>query len=246
MKKKILFLGSKPIGYFCLNNLIENCENYNIEIIGVLTNNTNRMGETNIIKLCNLNHITLIDKLDDILNIECDFIISVQFHKILLQKHINIAKITALNLHMAPLPEYRGCNQFTFAIIDDKKEFGTTIHVMEEGIDSGPIIAENRFKIPQEINVSELYKLTFKASCKLFSNSIYKILSNELDAIEQSELVNKRGSSTYYRKDIESVKNIDLDWPKEKIWKYIRATSMPGFSPPYTIINNKKINLIIE
>ena len=63
---------------------------------------------------------------------------------------------------MAPLPEYKGCNQFSFAIIDEVNEFGTTIHEIEASIDSGPIIAEKRFFINNNLWVKDLYELTEK------------------------------------------------------------------------------------
>lgn len=245
-KKKKIFLGSKPIGLICLKHLIENINNYNIEIVGVLTNNNNKLGPADIIGLCNSNNIPVFQTLDEIIKLDCDFLISIQFHKILKQKHIDTAKIMAINLHMAPLPEFRGCNQFTFAIINQKEEFGTTIHLIDKGIDNGAILAENRFKIPKEITVNELFNLTFKSSIELFSSSIEKILNNKLTPTDQNTLVDERGTSIHFRKDIEKVKKIDLNWSEEKIWRYIRATSMPGFSPPYTIINDKKINLILE
>ena len=246
IKKKIIFLGSKPIGLICLTHLIENINNFNIEIVGVLTNNNNKLGTADIIGLCSSNNIPIIKNLNDIIKLDCDFLISIQFHKILKKKHIDTAKIMAINLHMAPLPDFRGCNQFTFAIINKKEEFGTTIHLIDEEIDNGPILAENRFMIPKEITVNELFNLTFKSSIELFSNSIEKILNNKLVPINQNKLVHKRGTSLYFRKDIEKVKKIDLNWPKEKIWRHIRATSMSGFSPPYTIIKGKKIKFILE
>ena len=53
-------------------------------------------------------------------------------------------------------------------------------------------------------------------------------------------MVNKRNTSLHYRKEIEQIKNIDLNWSKDKISRYIRATYMPNFEPPFTIINNQK------
>lgn len=246
MKNKVLFLGSKPIGHHCLKHLIEFQKKYNIEIIGVLTNNTNRLGQADLTALCQENNIKLLFDINDILNLDCDFLISVQYHEILKKEHIQVAKKAAINLHMAPLPEYRGCNQFTFAIIDDKNEFGTTLHMMDEGIDSGDILAESRFEIPKNCFVQELYDLTYKASCELFDKHISNIFQEVYKPIPQSHYLNSRTSSIHYRKDINEAKTIDLNWDKEKIWRHIRATSMPGFTPPYAIINDKKLNLIIE
>ena len=53
MLKKILFLGSKPIGHFCLQHLIDNQSKFKYEIVGVLTNDNKIFGnEFSISDLC--------------------------------------------------------------------------------------------------------------------------------------------------------------------------------------------------
>ena len=119
--------------------------------------------------LANDYDIPFIEELDLILDLEnIDFIISIQYHLILSQKHIDVAKKLALNLHMAPLPEYRGCNQFSFAIFNNAKIFGTTLHMLESGIDNGAILAERRFQIKKGVDVKSLYDKTFDESIQLF------------------------------------------------------------------------------
>ena len=241
--KNIVFLGSKPIGYQCLDYLITHKDEIDISILGVLTNdNTKFNPRLSIVELCKKHNIPIISDLNALLQIkeDADLLISVQYHEILKNEHIEKAKF-AINLHMAPLPEYRGCNQFSFAIIDNAKEFGTTLHQLEEGIDSGAIIAERRFPIPDNCFVGELYDLTFKESVRLFQKKINDILCGKYTLIPQEELIPKRGTSIHYRKDIDTIKRIDWSWPKEKILRHIRATSMKGFEPPYTTIYGKKI-----
>jgi methionyl-tRNA formyltransferase len=245
---KILFLGSKPIGYHCLSFLIDLQRQSKLVIMGVLTNDNTRFGENYSVKKLSIDsNIPIIDDLDNILKLDdIDFIISVQYHLILKQKHISIAKKIAINLHMAPLPELRGCNQFSFAIFNDFKEFGTTLHRLEDGIDSGDIIFENRFPIPDNCSVKELYDLTFDKSIVLFEEKILDILNGDYHLIPQSTLLKFRTASIYYRKDISRLKVIDLDLDKEQIIKQVRATAMPGFEPPYALVGGKKIYLIPE
>lgn len=87
------------------------------------------------------------------------FIVCNIVEEILNAEHIGHAKNIALNLHMAPLPEYRGCNQFSFAIADNKKEFGTTIHKMDTGIDHGNILFEKRFPIQMNVGLTNYINL---------------------------------------------------------------------------------------
>ena len=228
-------MGSKEIGYECLEYLFSKLDDFNANIIGVLTN---KRGDK-IKDFCRLHSIKLIDGLQNFLNfINPDFIISIQYHEILKKEHINKARKIAVNLHMAPLPEYRGCNQFSFAIINNEKYFGTTLHYMNSGIDSGDIIAEKRFIISTNIKVKELYELTEKKSVELFKENIDNILYLKNEKIPQ------RGNSRiYYRKDIDRVKRINIRWAPEKIYRYVRALDFPPFEPAHIKINNEKIYL---
>lgn len=239
-KQSIIFLGSKPIGYHCLDYLIKEKENLQLNIDGVLCNESSTFNSTlSLKKLAQSHDIPILESLDEIK--EVDFLFSVQFHQILPAATISKAKKIAINLHMAPLPEYRGCNQFSFAILDSKKEFGTTIHVLDSRIDHGDILFEKRFEIPANCWIKELYELTYQASLLLFQNSLADIIHGNYTRISQESLVKDRGTQLHYRSEINNIKQIDLDWEAEKIMRHIRATSMPGFEPPFTIIDNKKV-----
>lgn len=240
--KQVVFLGSKPIGYDCLIYLIKKQRKLKINLLGVLTNNNNKLGsKSDIISLCSKHKISIIKSLNDLPKY-IDILISVQYHQILKQSHLKSVKELAINLHMAPLPEYRGCNQFSFALANEEKEFGTTIHKIEEGIDSGDVLFSDRFKIPDNCWVEELYELTYKKSLDLFTKNIAKIIKGDYILTPQ----NSKKSQLYLRKDINKLKQINLSWSKTKIERHIRATSFKGFPYPYTFIDGKKINLVYE
>jgi methionyl-tRNA formyltransferase len=234
--QSIIFLGSKPIGYHCLEHLLQEQKATNTVVVGVLSNdNTLFDASLSVKKLAIENKIPIINSLEDLPNV--DILYSVQYHQILKAHHIAKAK-RAFNLHMAPLPEYRGCNQFSFAIIDGKKEFGTSIHAMDTKIDHGDIAFEKRFPIPENCWVQDLYTLTEIASKELFIETLPAIINNDIHFTSQESLVASRGTSMHYRKDIHMLKQIDPSWPAAKIDQHIRATSMPGFAPPFYKIGN--------
>ena len=232
-------MGSKAIGMDCLKILHHHSKTLNYAIAGILTNQRGN----EIKEFAKNNSLKLIESLDDYLTLETvDIAISIQYHEILKPLHIAKAKQISVNLHMAPVPEYRGCNQFSYAIIDDAKEFGTTIHIINEKIDGGDILFEARFPIPKNCWVDQLYKITYKKSLELFEASLPCIVSNNIEPKKQSLYKGLRSSSIHYRKDIETLKQIDLSWDQERMAKHIRATSMPGYEPPYCLIGNKKIH----
>ena len=240
LKKTIIFLGSKPIGYNCFASLLSKRDELNIEVTGIMTHSRKEFGDTHdLLQIAEDHNIPVFKSLDDLP--ECDIIYSVQYHQILKKKHIDKARQIAVNLHMAPLPEYRGSNQFSFAIIEEKTEFGTTIHKMEPGVDNGAILFQKRFPIPAGCWVNELYQLTYEASLNLFRQTLSHIISEKYTPVAQELLINKYGTSLHYRDEMNQIKNINLDWSKEKIERYIRATSMPGFEPPYCYVNGEKI-----
>jgi methionyl-tRNA formyltransferase len=133
MPTQIVFLGSKPIGYHCLQFLLEHQHELNIEVTGLCTRLRSEFGGDNdLSQLAKQYNVRVLPSLNDIP--ECDIIYSVQHHELLRSQHISKARKIAVNLHLAPLPEYRGCNQFSFAIMDDAKEFGATIHEIDTGL----------------------------------------------------------------------------------------------------------------
>jgi methionyl-tRNA formyltransferase len=240
MRKKIIFLGSKPIGYECFAWLLSQKDILNIEIAGLMTQARKEFGtEHNLLQLAAEHQVPVIKTLEELPG--CDIIYSVQYHEILKAGHIAKAQQLAVNLHMAPLPEYRGSNQFSYAILEDKKEFGTTIHTIDERIDHGDILFQKRFPIPAHCWIEELYQLTFDASILLFKETLAAIVEGKYTAIPQESLREQHGTSLHFRNEIANLKQIDLNWEKDKIEKHIRATFMPGFEPPYCLINGEKL-----
>lgn len=240
MRKRIIFLGSKPVGYACFADLLARKDELNIEIVGLMTQARKEFGSGHDLKALAGEHgIRVLQNLEELP--ECDIIYSVQYHEILKQHHIDKAAQIAVNLHMAPLPEYRGSNQFSYAIIEDKKEFGTTIHRIDSRIDQGDILFQKRFPIPVGCYITDLYDLTLEASITLFKETIDKIIAGDYQPTPQSALAEQYGTALHFRREIADLKQIDLNWDKEKIERHIRATLMPGFEPPYCIINGEKL-----
>lgn len=247
--KDIVFLGGKEIGFHCLQYLLENAALLGAQVKAVLTNDRKiHSPELPSVKdLCLENDIPVLRSLDDFLKAgDCDILVSVQYHQILKHQHIRKAKQIAVNLHMAPLPEYRGCNQFSFAIMDGAKEFGTTIHRMEEKIDGGDILFEKRFEIPEDCDVSWLYEKTYNESVLLFKESIGKIIAGNYLLKPQNSYSGKRSSAFHLRKDIEKIKQIDLNWDNEKILRHFRATYFPPFPPPFALVNGERVEITPE
>lgn len=246
--KKVVFMGGKEIGYHCLRYLLEKQKELDAEVVAAFASGRMLFGGVQDIEgLCRENSVPYLPSLDDYLGlVEVDVLISVQYHQILKRKHIRKARQIAVNLHMAPLPEYRGCNQFSFAILDGAKEFGTTIHRLEEGVDNGAILFEDRFPIPPESFVKDLYEMTYEASFRLFKNHLKDVLDGNYNPVSQEAYLGKRSTSYHLRKEIETIKQIDADWDAERKKRYFRATYFPPIGTPYMIMGGEKKELDFE
>jgi methionyl-tRNA formyltransferase len=168
-------------------------------------------------------------------------IYSVQHHELLKEQHIQKAGKIAVNLHLAPLPEYRGCNQFSFALMDEAPEFGVTIHEIDTRIDHGAILFQKRFPVPENCWVKTLYDLAVEAALQLFKTTLPALRAGDYQKHPQTEQAGQRPASLHYRSEINRLKQIDLNQGRTEIEKQIRATSMPGFEPPYCLIGGKRI-----
>ena len=243
--KKVAFLGSKKVGLHALTRLIDLQGEGDVTLVGVWTNDRNLSDESSpsISELARREEIDIHDDLDDLLSIETDILISIQYHLILRSRHLDHANECGINLHMAPLPEYRGCNQFTFAILDQKRIFGTTFHIMTPGIDDGAILFERRFEIPAEYSAHQLHQRTEEETFHLIDDHLEDCIAGNYRPIPQADLITERGSSLHYRREIDDVKQIDLQWPADKIDRHVRATCFPPFPPPYAMIDGEKVNL---
>lgn len=240
--RTVIFLGSKKIGYECLRFLLSNSATLKINIIGVFSKKSNLDTKSySIEQLSSSFGLKIYDSLSFLEDLpKADFLISVQYHEILKAKHLAKAEKLAINLHMAPVPEYRGCNQFSFAILDQASEFGTTLHKMDTSIDGGDILFEKRFPIPENCWVKELHELTYQHSLELFKTKIGDIFSENYEATPQNSFPDRK-AGFHLRKEINDIKKIDLAWDKDKIERHIRATYFPPFEPPYFMMNGKKV-----
>ena len=226
-------MGGKEVGFNCFLFLLENKTNLKIEISALFPNSSKlNSPQFECIKLAKEHNIPVYLNPEELMNIERpDYLISIQYHLILKDIMIQRAKNLALNLHMAPVPEYRGCNQFSFAIADGAKEFGTTLHRIEAKIDGGDVIAERRFPIEESSFAKELNKITIEESIELFKTEIGNILSDNYSLTPQSELAKMRSEGYHERKEIDSLKIIEDSWSIEKKKRYFRATYFPPYAP---------------
>jgi len=92
---------------------------------------------------------------------DCDLFVSMSFNQIFKSDIINFTKYKIINCHAGKLPFYRGRNVLNWVLINDEKEFGITVHYVDEGIDSGDIILQKMYQISDQDNYNTLLERAY-------------------------------------------------------------------------------------
>ena len=106
-----------------------------------------------------------------------EFIFLAGFMKILSKKFILNFKNKILNIHPSLLPKYKGLNTHEKAIKNKDKFSGCTVHFVNERLDSGKIIIQQKVKILKSDNPESLSSRILKVENKIYPKAINKILS---------------------------------------------------------------------
>lgn len=85
-----------------------------------------------------------------------DIVVVVAFGQILSPDFLSIPGICSLNFHPSLLPRYRGAAPIPWAIIRGDRETGVTIQRIEEGVDKGRIIVQEKVSISLEDTAGDL------------------------------------------------------------------------------------------
>ena len=85
---------------------------------------------------------------------------------------------TILNIHPSLLPKYKGLNTHIRVIKNKEKYSGATVHIVNEKLDAGKIIIQERIKILKSYKVKTLEKKILKIEHKIYPKAITKLLIN--------------------------------------------------------------------
>lgn len=126
------------------------------------------------------------DFLNELNSLEPDLQVVVAFR--MLPKSVwEIPKFGTFNLHASLLPQYRGAAPINWAIINGEHETGVSTFFINEAIDEGAIIHQERVKIGSEDTAGELHDELMKLGSQLVVKTVRGILNNEVEAVKQED-----------------------------------------------------------
>ena len=108
-----------------------------------------------------------------------DLICLAGFMKILSGSFIKKFYRPILNIHPSLLPRYKGLNTHSRAIQNKEQYSGATVHVVNEKLDSGKIILQEKVKIQKSDSVKNLEKKVLKIEHKIYPKAIIRFLTSD-------------------------------------------------------------------
>lgn len=180
------------------------------------------------------------DFINQITTFNCDLFVSMSFNQIFKTEIINLPKLKTINCHAGKLPFYRGRNILNWALINDDKEFGITVHYIDEGIDTGDIVLQRTYPISDEDNYSTLLQVSYLECANILYDAIVKFKKENVDGIKQTD-IHPIGFYCSQRKIGDEI----LNWNQtsREIFNFVRSICKPGpMSRAYLNGQEMKIN----
>lgn len=164
-----------------------------------------------------------------------DLIFVWSYPMILPREVIEIPRLGCVNLHMGLLPQYRGVNGLKWALLNGESETGVTLHYMDEGVDTGDMIARASFPITGDDDLVSLMRKARYAGIHLLKNTWLGIADGSATRMPQDESI-----AGYYSSAMKPSREIDWSRPAAEIHNLIRA-SPPPFEGVYTFVRGERI-----
>lgn len=160
-----------------------------------------------------------------------DLIFSAYFPHVIPRAVFGLSRRPAVNIHPGVLPLYRGKFPVPWYILNGEREFGLAIHEIDDGIDTGPVLVQERFPIDPDETGHGLYRKTMDRGAELVLGRIGDILAGKITPRPQS------GTGTYFS-TIDRRYVIDWNLPRETILRRIRVHARPYFPAHGFILNH--------
>lgn len=146
-----------------------------------------------------------------------DLIVVAAYGQILPKELLELPRLGCINIHGSLLPRFRGASPIQRAILEGDEETGITIMYMEEGLDTGAMLAKRSTLIGRK-NGARLHDELAVIGAELAAETIPKLAAGEIQPEPQND-----EESTYAPMISKKDGEIDFTKPPQEIERLIRA-----------------------
>ena len=151
-----------------------------------------------------------------------ELIVSTYYRNILPAALLEIPPLGCINVHPGRLPYYRGPIPTFWALVNGETSCAVTLHVMDAGVDTGPIIAQEDIPIDDDDTGFTLSARAMHAGHALLMRHIDAVLRGEIRPEPQDPT-----TGSYFGSFSERLRQIDWRRPSRAIFNQVRALTHP-------------------
>lgn len=227
---KIVFMGTPEFASICLEEILTSQH----KIVGVVTvpdkpagrgqkfteSAISQFAKKKDLKLLKPDRLKNADFLKELQNLEADCFVVVAFR--MLPKEVwQIPPKGTFNLHASLLPQYRGAAPINWAILNGEKETGVTTFMIDEKIDTGNILLQEKVSIDFQENAGDVHDKLAKKGKQLIIQTLNGLEKGNLKATPQIIFENLKVAPKIFKEDCK------INWENsiEKIYNTIRGLS---------------------
>lgn len=223
-KISIVFLGSGPVAAKSLELLISN---FDIEAVITKPKPPHHRDTFPVIELAEQNSLALhmVSNKHELSNLftkssfRSKLAVLIDFGIIISQDVIDFFPKGIVNSHFSLLPEWRGADPITFAILSGQPKTGVSLMIIDKGMDTGKIIKQQSIKIQSNETTQALTDKLIVLSNEMLSDTLPKYLMGEVKPRTQPH----PNRATYSRKIIKQDGLLDFSKSAEQLEREIRA-----------------------
>ena len=143
----------------------------------------------------------------------------------------DMPRFGTFNVHAALLPQYRGAAPINWAVINGETETGVTTFFLDHDIDTGRIIMQKPFAIPDDADVEYVYDGLMHLGAEIAVETIDRLIAADgnIDSMSQDEMITTDTVLHSAPKIFKDTCRIDFNQPAKKVYDFIRGLSpYPG------------------
>tara|TARA_B100001013_G_scaffold344067_1_gene273330 strand:- start:1729 stop:2679 length:951 start_codon:yes stop_codon:yes gene_type:complete len=247
-KMRLVFFGSSKESSEVLNKLLN--DDFKVDLVvtqdskasgrGLIISATpvEKVAKTKNLEVTNGNGLFQEDQIKKLIKRNPDLFVVAAYGKILPKAILKIPRLGTINIHPSMLPLFRGPSPVATAILEGVASTGVTIMLLDEGMDTGPIIKQSdAITLRGDEKCSELSRMLFEIGGNLLIDSIRDFERGVIQTTDQDE------SLATLTKLIRSSDG-EINWNEEaiKIYRLMRAfDEWPGI---YTFWEGKRLKII--
>ncbi len=165
-----------------------------------------------------------------------EVIVIAAFGKILPAEVLALPRFGCVNVHPSLLPRHRGPSPVAAAILNGDETTGVTIMLLDEGVDSGPILSQQEAPILEDDTTGSLTARLAEVGARLLIETLPLWIKGKIAPKSQDE-----SQATYSSVVGKEAGRVDWQLPAVEIWRRVRAFEpSPG---SYTWWKGKRLKL---